>query len=174
MQLIFFRHGPAEPRKEGRDDAFRPLTSTGRKKTHTASVGLRQFLISQGISISSENLRIWSSPLVRSVETAEIIGKSLQLPYQIQPFLAGDELALLLEAIDNEIAKSHKQIQAHKQTVIVVGHQPDLGNWCEMLTGFNLPLKKCAVAGLLLNMEQPHASQLSFFMQPAVLRRFAT
>ena len=169
MQLIFFRHGPAEARTADREDAFRALTSDGRRKTCAASDGLKQFLISQGISVSGEKLLIWSSPLVRAVETAEILAQSMHLQYHVQPFLADDELAMLLKAIDSEIKQPHK----HVQTLIIVGHQPDLGNWSKALTGFDLPLKKCAAAGLLLNTDQPDASQLRFFLQPAVLRRFA-
>ena len=73
MNVGFFRHGPAIARgTEGVAEADRPLTPEGRKKTVQAAKGLR--VLDLGFD------RIFTSPLARALETAEIVAGVLQLP----------------------------------------------------------------------------------------------
>ena len=67
MELVLMRHGKAEPRTDAKADFERELTSIGRKKVKQAARGLAQCLY------SGRDIMIWSSPLLRAVQTAEII-----------------------------------------------------------------------------------------------------
>ena len=68
MNAAFFRHGPAE---EGMSDE-RPLSAEGRKKTAQAARGLRALEL--GIDA------VFTSPLPRALQTAELVAKALELP----------------------------------------------------------------------------------------------
>lgn len=76
MKAVFFRHGPAVPRgTPGIEDADRALTPEGRKKTTRAARGLKA--LDLGIDA------IYTSPLRRAVETADILAKTLKLRPEI-------------------------------------------------------------------------------------------
>ena len=80
MRLFLVRHGETqrnrERRVQGRGD--QPLTDAGRKQAAAVAQAL-----------SRENITtLYSSPLKRAVETAEIIGAELRLPIQLADNLA--------------------------------------------------------------------------------------
>ena len=73
MKVCFVRHGPAVPRgTPGIEDDARPLTPEGRTRTREAARGIRALKL--GID------GIWTSPLPRARETAEILARALRLP----------------------------------------------------------------------------------------------
>jgi len=72
MNVGFFRHGPAVARgTEGVPEADRPLTPEGREKTLEAARGLRE--LDLGFD------RVYTSPLPRALQTAEIVADVLKL-----------------------------------------------------------------------------------------------
>ena len=107
MELILWRHAEAEPGEPDGDDNARALTSRG--KRHAARVGawLERTL--------ADDCRILTSPAKRCVQTVKALGRR----YEVVEALGTDSSA---EAI----------IQAAgwpgtRQPVLVVGHQPLLG-----------------------------------------------
>ena len=91
---------------------------------------------------------ILSSPLVRAYQTAEILQQA-GLSKTIETFLPlkpDGEIAQWLEWLE-----SYQQKKT-KEKIALVGHQPDLGEWIEMLIWGNvknqLVVKKSAVIGL--------------------------
>ena len=73
MNAGFFRHGPAVAHgTEGVAESDRPLTKEGRRKTMDAARGLRS--LDLGIDA------IFTSPLPRALQTAEIVARVLRLP----------------------------------------------------------------------------------------------
>ena len=66
--IAFFRHGKAEPKGEGVSDEERKLTSEGRRDVEAVA---RLFPFKPSI--------IFTSPLRRAVETAEIVARALGL-----------------------------------------------------------------------------------------------
>ncbi len=77
MRLYLVRHGESSGNKEnrfrGRTDF--PLTDNGRKQAEEVA----NYLLSKDVKIE----KIFSSPLVRALETAQIIGKTLKVNVEI-------------------------------------------------------------------------------------------
>ena len=69
MLLYFFRHGIAEDQSKSGRDEDRVLTEEGREKVGKAARGLK------GLGVEIDH--IFSSPLPRALETAEIVGKEI-------------------------------------------------------------------------------------------------
>lgn len=110
MDLILWRHADAQ---EGEQDMLRPLTGKGRKQAERMAAWLHAHL--------PEDTRILTSPARRCLETAD----ALKLKYQVDANLApGADAALLLAAAGWPEASG---------AVLVVGHQPTLGEAASLL-----------------------------------------
>lgn len=115
MRLILFRHGPAEERDAARwpDDALRPLTERGIRRTRRAARGLVR--LEPGIAC------IFSSPAERAAATAKILAKE-------HPE-AGDPV--FLDALGPDApwrsTVSLVRKESADRTVVIVGHEPALG-----------------------------------------------
>ena len=142
MEVYFIRHGRAAERGTYADDEQRPLIAKGKVKT--AKVAER--LLATGLKFDL----ILSSPLVRADRTAEIL-KQAGLSKAIEsftPLKPDGEIAEWLEWLESY------RLENPKAKIALVGHQPDLGEWIEMLIWGNvknqLVLKKVGVIGLKL------------------------
>ena len=140
MEVYFIRHGIAAERGTYADDEQRPLVERGKVKT--AKVAER--LLTAGLKFDL----ILSSPLVRAYQTAEILqqaglSKAIETFVPLKP---DGEIAQWLEWLE-----SYQQ-KKPKTKIALVGHQPDLGEWIEMLIWGNvknqLVVKKAGVIGL--------------------------
>ena len=142
MKVYLIRHGIAVERGRSADDEQRPLTTKG--KTKTARVARR--LSSAGLKFTS----ILTSPLVRAAQTAEILQQAgLSQTIQTHDFLKPNgAIVAWLEWLQTE------QLQHPQAQIALVGHQPDLGNWVEMLLWGTVKgqiiVKKAGVIGLKL------------------------
>jgi phosphohistidine phosphatase len=140
MKLYLMRHGLAIERGIYLEDGDRPLTDLGKKKTAQVSQHLQKLELRFELIVTS--------PLVRAQQTAEILHhQSLSRDLEISPHLApeGDLSRFLTELV------SYAKPEA---SLIAVGHQPDLGNWAEMLIYGQvrevIVLKKAGIIGLQL------------------------
>ncbi|OGB55002.1 MAG: phosphohistidine phosphatase SixA [Burkholderiales bacterium RIFOXYC12_FULL_60_6] len=128
MDLILWRHAEAQEWTHGCDDMARRLTSRGEKQAKRMAGWLDRQL--------PENTRILVSPTVRTEQTANALGRK----FKIRPELAPDStVAQLLELV---------QWSQGKGTVLVIGHQPTLGQTIAELIGLQaseFPVKKGAV-----------------------------
>lgn len=113
MDLILWRHAEAEPHDVNKDDAARELTAKGRKQAAKMGEWLDRNLPSE--------CRILASPAVRTVQTAEALGRK----FKTHVSLATDTTA---EAI-LEAAKW----PSSREPVLIVGHQPTLGYVASLL-----------------------------------------
>lgn len=111
MKVGFFRHGPAVPRgTAGIPDADRPLTPEGIQKTARAAKGLRR------LDLGFDAL--YTSPLPRALQTAEILSEILHLPKPkiLDALIPGTASGALL-----------KDVHALKDdSPLLVGHEPSL------------------------------------------------
>jgi phosphohistidine phosphatase len=123
MDLILWRHAEAQEAEDGADDMDRPLTARGEKQAARMAGWLDRQL--------PEGARIWVSPARRTEQTALALARK----YKLRPELApGCTVAQLLEVAQWHSAKS---------TVLIVGHQPVLGQTIAHLLG--LSTQECAV-----------------------------
>ena len=122
MDLYLLRHGLAgeADRHLYPDDRLRPLTSIGEEKLRLQTSAMKRL----GMSFAA----ILYSPLLRTRQTAEVIARemdrtsALRSEDQLAP--AGDN-RVLIEIVRTELLRS--------QSVLLVGHEPNLGELCSML-----------------------------------------
>lgn len=128
MDLIFWRHAEADDWTEGCDDMVRPLTSRGEKQAKRMAGWLDRQL--------PEGTRVVTSPARRCEQTAMALGRK----YKVRPELAPEATAeALLEAAGWPNGKS---------VVLIVGHQPSIGQAISRLLGLqqdSCPVRKGAV-----------------------------
>ena len=165
MRVVLFRHGPAGQRDASRwpDDGQRPLTAKGEERTLAASDGLAMLL-------GGEITVIATSPLVRAARTAELLSQSA-------PDAALEPLDALLPGHSYRGVLAWLAKRAPEDTVVLVGHEPDLGKLAGMLVfgaPAALPLKKAGAALIQCVGEvTPGAGKLRWLMPPKALRRLA-
>ena len=132
MDLILWRHAEAEDWPDGEpqagSDLDRSLTSRGEKQAARMAVWLDRQL--------PEGARIVVSPARRCEQTALALGRK----YRVRPEIAPDASpAQLLELV---------QWPMSKLPVLVIGHQPTLGQTIAQLLGLKeseCPVKKGAL-----------------------------
>ena len=163
-EFYIMRHGLASPRGASgiTEDAKRPLTPEGRKKTQEIARGL--------VRIGFELDWIVTSPLVRAVETAGIVSDTLdcKTPMDISDTLrpGGSPEALLAF-----LAK-----HPHRKRILVVGHEPDLGELAARLIGAGrnarLSFKKGGCCRIDFDEFPPRSpGQLVWWLTPRVMRK---
>jgi phosphohistidine phosphatase len=159
MELILVRHGKAEERNEEHDDSTRALTADGRKKLLKTLPALR------GLIRSPAKIQIWSSPLTRAAETADIMAGILGLQLIVcHDFIADGNYDALLAALA-EVKSS--------ETIMIFGHEPTLGLWSQALSGHQLMFKKGAAAGFAIDSLDPVSADLLWFIQPQAMQRLS-
>ena len=123
MDLILWRHAEAVDAAEGGDDMARPLTGRGGKQSLRIGAWLDRKL--------PDSTRIWSSPARRTEQTAMALGRKFKTNLAIAP---DGTVESLLELV---------QWPGTKGCVLVVGHQPLLGQTIATLLG--LQANECAI-----------------------------
>ena len=167
MELYIIRHASAEMLSLKNDftDAKRALTTQGREKMRQAARGIKKL----GVSFDL----IMTSPLVRAVETAQIIGKVLDTDGSAQ--VETDNLApgASFEDLFTEI-RTHLGIQS----AALIGHQPDLGTLISRLvwgSSLSIPLKKGGVCCISITETMPtFRGDIIWLMTPKQLRMMAS
>ncbi len=122
MKLYFLRHGLAAEREEwSGDDAARPLTDEGKARMARAAAVFAKLELGLDAIITS--------PLVRAVQTAEIVARELKMQNQLvtderlAPGFDADALAKILPAYPKAAA------------LMFVGHEPDFSETISYLIG---------------------------------------
>ncbi len=162
--LYIMRHGIAVAHGAVRfsDDAERPLTPEGKEKMQEIGEGLNR----AGFDLDW----IVSSPLVRAVETAKIVGESLSTkpPMDVcdamRPGGSPEELLAFLAKRPN------------RKRVLVVGHEPDLSELAARLIGAgshaSLAFKKGGCCMISFDEFPPKGpGQLEWWLTPRLLRK---
>lgn len=131
MIIHLLRHGIAEPRETGKPDERRALTRLGKQKL---AVVLKRIA-----KAGAEPSVIWTSPLRRAVETAEIAAKILSY---------GDELVETETLLpDAKAAATWGELQKapRDSELVLVGHEPQMSRLAAFLLGspgLRIDLKK--------------------------------
>ena len=165
-EFYIMRHGIAVTRGSAgfSDDFKRPLTPEGKKKMQEITHGLCRL----GFDVDW----IVTSPLVRAVETAEIVAETLssQVPIDFSDALRPGGSAETLIAF---LAK-----HPNRKRVLVVGHEPDLSEMAARLIGAgrhaHLAFKKGGCCLMTFDEFPPKGpGQLIWWLTPRVLRKMA-
>ncbi|NMC33134.1 MAG: hypothetical protein GYA36_11875 [Veillonellaceae bacterium] len=158
MELIFMRHGKAEPRSDAKPDFERELTSVGRKKVKQAAHGMAHCLY------DGRNVQIWSSPVKRALQTAELVRMEFGKKIKVQ----------VMDAIANGVLADLQQEWApiaDLDVLVVVGHEPLLSEWTEKLSGAAISFRPASAASILLETPEQSAGSLAWFMRAGILAR---
>lgn len=115
MKIYLIRHGEAEIYAE--DDFKRKLTTIGRVKLENSFKAFANRLEDK------RSYKIYSSPLERAKETAEILAKHLDSDFEVKDYLAGGRIRDILKTLDQD------------GNYILVSHEPFISNWIYQLTG---------------------------------------
>lgn len=118
MKLVLVRHGIAGDRRDaehfGLADEARPLTAEGRKRMKRVAAGLRE-------NVDKVTL-IATSSFLRAVQTAEILARAFDGPPMT-------ETASLAPGAAPSVLLDWLREQHRDDTIVVVGHEPELGQW---------------------------------------------
>jgi phosphohistidine phosphatase len=115
MDLILWRHAEAREAKPGEDDLVRPLTSRGERHAAKMADWLNRFL--------PDTARVLVSPAQRARQTAELLSRKVRVVDSLAP---GATVMQLLSA---------SRWPENREPVLLVGHQPSLGQVAAYLMG---------------------------------------
>lgn len=143
MDLILWRHAEAEDGQEGGDDLKRSLTGRGEKQAARVAAWLDRQL--------PEGARILCSPARRCEQTALALGRKYKIRQELEPRAAAADLLALA------------QWPLARQPVLLIGHQPVLGEVIAQLLNFKhpgCPVRKGAVWWLRTRERDGHEQTL--------------
>jgi phosphohistidine phosphatase len=123
MDLVLWRHAEAHEWAEGCNDMERSLTTRGEKHAARMAIWLDRQL--------PDGARVLCSPARRTEQTALALGRKFKLREELGPGGQPEELLALARWPEG------------KSTVLVVGHQPTLGQAVARL--LRLPEAECSV-----------------------------
>ena len=140
--IWLLRHAEAE---DGSPDAERRLTKKGQKQAKNAGLALK--------ALGAKPDACFTSPKVRSAETAKLACKALGIEYTLEPKLAGGPF-------------DAEALAAGLDGVLLVGHDPDFSMAVHEATGAQVRMKKGGLAGI-------EKGELMVFLRPAEIRAIA-
>jgi phosphohistidine phosphatase len=155
MEIYVVRHGIAVPSEAKIPDRFRPLTSKGRRRFRRTA---RRFA-----RLVRELDLILTSPLVRAVQTAEILVAAVK----------DAEVAVLEELDPKSGVEPLLEAVAHRadfRSVALVGHEPQLSGLVAVLAsipGNEIELRKGAIVRLdVAEALGPGSAELRWTLNP--------
>jgi phosphohistidine phosphatase len=161
--LYLVRHGiAADATPECPDDAARPLTQEGVERLRAQFKALRR--------LDVEIDHVFTSPLVRAVQTAALLKESLRnapAVSVIEALRPGGRFDAVLAGLARLPAV---------QGVALVGHEPSIGAAAARLIGAReaIPFKKGAVCRIdVATLPPTEPGRLQWFLPPRVLRGLA-
>lgn len=166
MELYILRHGEAGKRiPTGGNDSQRALTATGRQEVEEVADALSALDLNFNL--------IASSPLKRSLQTAQIVAKTLKIKKgNVEEW--GE-----LKPEGNRAELYHRLGQFKQESsVLIVGHEPYLSNTIsELVFGSaarGIVLKKSGIAKIVLIALQPKAKgELRWLLTPRQMKIIA-
>jgi len=164
MNLFLLRHGLAVERDEfdPANDADRPLTPKGHRQLRHVAAALR--------AMELRFDAIWSSPLVRARQTAEIVAAELKLKKR----LAG-AAELKPGGCPEKLLHKISQPPPAVENILFVGHEPDFSELISRLvaggSGASFALKKGGLAKLALEkFPASNRATLAWLLTPAQMK----
>ena len=155
MKLYVMRHGPAEEQSADERDGTRALTPSGRVRCRAVAQRLGE--------LGEHPITIVSSPLVRAVQTAELVAQHVSSIDMVSAHSSLAPGALGLAFV-------YEQLQAGRKRLMIVGHEPDLSTLVGRLLGQPMPsgFMKAMVVGLKV-IDPTTPTTLRFVLDPKAL-----
>lgn len=172
MELYLLRHGSAADLGESGivRDADRPLTDEGRAKMKQEAKGMQKL----GLAFDC----IFTSPLLRTRQTAEIVAEVLGLKDRVivtEALAPGQSFAHGV----NKRAEIFIEVGTHEcSRALLVGHQPDMSEFASILLhgqrGVNIEFKKGALCAIeVTSLPPPAPGALLWLLTPRQLKLIA-
>jgi phosphohistidine phosphatase len=153
MKIYVMRHGPAEDFAASGSDADRALTPAGRDRVRA---------VAKLLAAQEEAPRIIvSSPLVRALQTAEIVAAETAVDHveTTRDLAPGGDTSGYVASL----------VRDHRKRAMIVGHEPDLSALVVTLCGsFAHDMLKAMVVGL--HVRAGEATRMRFVLDPKELR----
>ncbi len=155
--IIVWRHAEAElAENDSREsDLARALSTRGQRQAKRMAHWLKQYL--------PKDTLLLCSPAVRCVQTAEALNYKITLDHTLNPS------AKLKEILDVMVS-----LESTPQNLLLVGHQPWLGQLVTHLTGFSgaeLNIKKGAIWWLRQSLNQTYQYNVISVQAPSFLAK---
>jgi phosphohistidine phosphatase len=157
MKILLIRHGQAVDEAPGLGDTGRWLTAKGRKMTRKVARWL-------GKSDKRRPSVVWTSPLVRAAQTAEILACGVGFEGEVRACSElspgrdpGDLLKRLAEAGDDGV-------------LALVGHEPSLSLLAQALVGSDLGIGELKKSGVLGVVWEGGAGRPWFLLDPVKVK----
>jgi phosphohistidine phosphatase len=146
------RHGPAEDVAGTGRDFDRKLTTNGRARTE---------LVARELGVRGElPKRVVSSPLRRTIETAEVVIATLALELELE---VRDELA----PGGNSLALVRELASSGAKRVMLIGHEPDVSVLtAHLFRDWSRGFDKAMVVGLKIDRSGGPAAKCRFVIEP--------
>ena len=132
MNLYLVRHGLANWPSWPGSDAERPLTPEGERIIRAEGAALARLGLQPDL--------ILHSPLVRARQTAELLAEALGLSDRVCAH------ELLSPGFDHKALKKLLREHGGLESLMLVGHAPDMANVVERITGGAVKVKEGTVA----------------------------
>lgn len=163
-QIILWRHADAAPAdiEQGEDDMQRNLTTKGVSQAKKMATWLNLQLSKPSILVGS--------PALRTMQTAEALKQKIIEAHALRPSANLQEVLKFLTDLET---KNKDQIKLGN-SLIIVGHQPWLGQLVTHLTGFSgaeISIKKGAIWWLRLSLNTPHKYKVFTVQTPGLLKK---
>jgi phosphohistidine phosphatase len=168
VKLYVMRHGSAEDRADSGMDSDRALTSSGRERVRSVAKLL--------LELDEAPLHIVTSPLVRAVQTAEVVAVVTKLSDRDGTVEVRRELAA---GNGGGAALVASLASTSGRRVMLVGHEPDLSELASNLLAKSAArgaskqapssFDKAMVLGIYVGPSGEH-SRLRFVLDPRALR----
>lgn len=152
--IIIWRHAEALPVEAVGDDLVRPLSAKGQRQAKRMARWLNQHL--------PDDLLLLSSPALRAFQTAEMLKCKINIHPTLQPNATLPEILDSLSELGSQ------------QNVLLVGHQPWLGQLVGHLLGFDsaeISIEKGAIWWLRQSSTQPSIYKVISVQTPSQLPR---
>jgi phosphohistidine phosphatase len=154
MRLYFVRHAIAEDPTPDMLDTERQLTPKGIKRFTRSADTVK--------ALGIEAARLYSSPLVRARQTAEILAKALDVEMVIRNEVGPGFGLAAIQTLTADLAPD--------SAAIFVGHEPDMSSAISTLIGGgNIVMKQGSFARVDLVSTTPLRGQLIWLLAPRVL-----
>jgi phosphohistidine phosphatase len=155
MRLYFLRHGIAHDPDGTTPDALRELTSEGVWRMRRSARMMKMLHLDLD--------RLYSSPLARCRQTAEIVAAALAIAVQVREELAPGFSVEHVDRLTHDMGEGSE--------VLFVGHEPDLSRIVCDLTGARVQMKKGALLRVDITSYQPMLGEVAYMLSPKVFNK---